>query len=333
MMLVSFVECIDVVGENSSPLNQEQLIAAKESIKQLLADYAERKQEQTEKRKAPDVDDEEEEKLDEEIEKDEECLTQLAELIGRLAKYHKSTFLPYFEELLPSIIDLLQPDRKACERQLALCVLDDVVEFTGKDSLRLFPYFLQHAIAYITDEDPGVRQAAVYGIGIFAQTGGEQFSPMISDVLVRLDAVITSPDARSEKNINATENAISAVGRICEAHSSSVNLAQVLPVWLSYLPVTEDKIESRVIYSLLCSFVEKASSHIIGQGYQNLSKLVRVFAETLGTELVDNTLTLRMVSILKQMQLQLPADVLQNAWSSLTPELQTRIQQAQASNQ
>jgi len=267
-------------------------------------------------------------KLDEEIEKDEECLTQVAELIGRLAKYHKSGFLSYFQELSPAIIELLQPTHKACERQLALCVLDDVVEFTGKDSLPLFPYFLQHAIAYITDEDPGVRQAAVYGVGIFAQVGGDLFAPMIPDILMRLNAVITSPDSRSNTNINPTENAISAVGRICEAHPNSVNLAQVLPVWLSYLPVTEDKIESKVIYNLLCSFVEKASPQIIGPSYQHLSKLVNVFAGTLGTELVDDALTLRIVSILKQMQLQLPPEALQNAWASLTPELQTRIQQA-----
>lgn len=78
---------------------------------------------------------------------------------------------------------------------------------------------------------------------------------------MRLNAVITNPEARNEKNINPTENAISAVGRICEAHPTVVNLAQVLPVWLSYLPVTEDKIESRVIYNMLCSFVEKYVSH------------------------------------------------------------------------
>ena len=55
-------------------------------------------------------------KLDEELEKDEECLSQLADVIGRLAKYHKTAFLGAFEQLLPSIIALLLPDRKACER-------------------------------------------------------------------------------------------------------------------------------------------------------------------------------------------------------------------------
>jgi hypothetical protein len=242
MMLESFVECLDVVENNA--LDQSQLTAAKGCIQQLLEEYKERQEEQAEKRNAPDVDDEEEEKLDEETEKDEECLTQLAELIGRIAKYHKTAFLPYFEQLLPAVVELLQPDHKTYERQLALCVLDDVVEFTGKDSLKFFSSFLQHAITYITDEDPGVRQAAVYGIGIFAQVGGEHIAGAIPDVLMRLNAVITSPDARSEKYINATENAISAVGRICEAHPNSVNLSQVLPVWLSYLPVTEDKIWS-----------------------------------------------------------------------------------------
>lgn len=72
------------------------------------------------KRKAPDVDDEEEEKLDEEIEKDEECLSQLADIIGRLVKYHKSAFIGVFEEILPSILELLKPESKACERYCLL---------------------------------------------------------------------------------------------------------------------------------------------------------------------------------------------------------------------
>jgi len=325
-MLESVVECLDTMRE--AVLNPGQFAATKECMKHLIADYSERKQEQSEKREGPDVDEEEEEKLNEEGEKDDECLSQIGDVIGCIVKYHKSAFLPYFEELLPTVIDLLQPDRSTLERQTALCILDDVVEHTGKDSLKLFPHFLQHYISYISDENPGVRQAAVYGLGICAQVGGDQLAPLIPDILTRLNVAITNADARNEENINATENAISAVGRICEAHAGSLNLTQVLPLWLSYLPVKTDKVESRVIYGLLCSFVEKASTQILGQGYQNLVKIVSVFADVLGTDLVDDTITLRIVTILKQMQQIVPANVMQTAWANLTPEHQLRIQEA-----
>lgn len=325
-MVAALVEAMDIVGENV--LDQSQMALAKDTVKTYLEDYAERMQEQAEKKKAPDVDDEEEDKLNEEVEKDEECLSQIADLIGRMAKYQKSAFLPHFEELFPVVVSLLQPDRKASERQVALCILDDVIEFTGKDASRYFESFLQAAISYITDEDPGVRQAAVYGIGVFAAVGAERFAPFVPDVLQRLNAVVSAPNAREPENINPTENAISAVGRICESQAGVVNLALVLPVWLSYLPVSEDKTEAIIIYNCLCSFVEKASVQLLGNNYEHLPKLFNVFGEALGSDMVNEELTKRIVVILKQMQSQLPREVLQNAWVSLSPQLQTKIQQA-----
>jgi hypothetical protein len=54
-----------------------------------------------------------------------------------------------------------------------------------------------------------------------------------------------------------------------------------------------------------------------------------VFAIILGTELVNEELTNRIISIFKRMQSALPADVIQGTFSSLSPELQKKLQQIQ----
>ena len=70
---------------------------------------------------------------------------------------------------------------------------------------------------------------------------------------------IQSDDAKEDMAaLNATENAISAVTKICKyLESNIVPLDQVLPLWLSWLPVTEDKEEAPHVYSYLCDLIER----------------------------------------------------------------------------
>ncbi len=56
--------------------------------------------------------------------------------------------------------------------------------------------------------------------------------------------------------INATENAISAVTKICK-HIDSVGREEILPLWLSWLPVVEDKEEAPHVYDYLCDLIER----------------------------------------------------------------------------
>ena len=57
--------------------------------------------------------------------------------------------------------------------------------------------------------------------------------------------------------MHATENAISAVAKICRNLESSVPLDTVLPLWFSWLPVVEDKEEACHTYSYLCDLIER----------------------------------------------------------------------------
>ena len=73
----------------------------------------------------------------------------------------------------------------------------------------------------------------------------------------RLLQVIQDSESRSVENVNPTENAISAVTKICKYHGDKVNLTELLPLWLSWLPVTEDEDEACHIYDYLCDLMER----------------------------------------------------------------------------
>lgn len=84
--------------------------------------------------------------------------------------------------------------------------------------------------------------------------------PEAIPLLVR---VIQSPDSRNKENVNATENCISAVGKVMRFRPECVNVNEILPHWLSWLPLNEDKEEAVHTFDFLCDLIERYNwSHL-----------------------------------------------------------------------
>jgi hypothetical protein len=329
-MLESFVKCLDIIGTGF--LDTEQLKKCSACLEAVLNDYIEFITSQNEQKEDGDVDEEEEERMNEEISNYEDAIGSVADIIGRLVKYHGVHFLPHISPIAKIVMDFIKPDARIAERHIALCIVDDIVQYGGKEATAIVPQVMPFYLNYLKESDPAIRQAAAYGLGIFAQAGQEVFAPYVPDSLARLSEACSLPNARSEDYATATENAISSVGRICVAYGNMVSLEQILPVWLHWLPVTQDEEEALMVYNNLCNFIDQAAVKILGPQYEHLPKVVSVFAEILGTSLVDGNLTRRITTIIKGLQ-QLPPEVLQKTWSSLPPEAQAKLQAALTSSQ
>lgn len=326
----ALTECLQALGDNC--LDQEQMGKVIEMVATLIDGIFNRRRERITRRKEEDHDEEEEEKISEEEERDQEIMSQLAEFVGHCVKYCKQSFMPFFDQLVPRVNDMLKPESQASDRQSALCIYCDLVDHMGNASTSYFPNFLHSMMSYVADSDVAVRQAAVYGLGAAVQHGGDYIKPAISEILTRLTQMISSPDSRNEANANPTENAISAVGKIIAYHPGSIDAATAT-TWLSWLPVTEDKIESKVTYNNLCGFIESSNTLVLGQGFENVPKIVSIFGYIVGTDLVDEDLVKRIVRALQQMQSGMPAQVLQGAWAGLSQEQQQKLQQFMAAVQ
>lgn len=77
------------------------------------------------------------------------------------------------------------------------------------------------------------------------------------EALPLLVGVIQAPDSKTKENINATENCISAVGKIMKYRPDCVNVDEVLPHWLAWLPLHEDKEEAVHTFNFLCDLLER----------------------------------------------------------------------------
>lgn len=76
--------------------------------------------------------------------------------------------------------------------------------------------------------------------------------------------IIQDREAKEPRNINSTENAISAVTKIIKFNASRIDIEELLPVWFSWLPVVEDADEAPHIYGFLCDLIEQNNQIILG---------------------------------------------------------------------
>lgn len=318
-------ECIDVCG---NLMTEAQIRSVFEAIKAEIGEREERMKGRLEEKQSEDFDEEEAEKLEVENEKEEEVMAELGEVIGKLAKVHKAGVLRSFSEtLFPIAIQLMHPQKAPHDRQIGLCMLDDMLEHCEGAALPLYQTFLPAMVNYITDSNPSVRQAAVFGIGLCAQFGGPSMGSIILDIFRRLDSVIKHSESRTTENVHATENAISAVAKIIRFQASAVDINQLMPVFLSYLPVNEDEVEARVTYDNLTIFIEQHSSVVLGNNFQNLPQLLNILGTAINTGMVTENTNAKMIEIVKKLVQAVPADAVQQVLAALPQELTAKLTQ------
>ncbi|KAK4380243.1 hypothetical protein RND71_002105 [Anisodus tanguticus] len=324
-MLDALNECVQISGPL---LDEGQVRSIVDEIKQVITASSSRKQERAERAKAEDFDAEESELLREENEQEEEVFDQVGEILGTLIKTFKAAFLPFFDELSSYLMPMWGKDKTAEERRITICIFDDIAEQCGEAALKYYNTYLPFLLEACNDESPDVRQAAVYGLGICAEYGGSVFKPLVAEALSRLNIVIRHPNALQPENVMAYDNAVSALGKICQFHRDSIDSAQVVPAWLNCLPIKGDLIEAKVVHDQLCSMVERSDGELLGPNNQYLPKIVSVFAEVLctGKDLAAEQTASRMINLLRQLQQTLPPATLASAWSSLQPQQQIALQ-------
>lgn len=76
--------------------------------------------------------------------------------------------------------------------------------------------------------------------------------------------VINDSDSKAPSVITVTDNAMSAVARICSAFYSKIDLNIIVPGWIVGLPVTHDKEEAPAVYSWLFKLLKECSSLVLG---------------------------------------------------------------------
>jgi len=181
----------------------------------------------------------------------------------------------------------------------------------------------------------GVRQAAVYGLGVWAEhdvsashTPAEQ--QQVAQLLLN---VVEDPHAFSEDNATASDNAVSALGKLCKRSEEIGNAC--LQRWLSTLPLQNDIEEARSVHKMLVGMVEQTNAALLGAGMERLPDVLIIIGQLLDTSYVEDEVQTRMKGLVKQVAQNLP-QVLQGLpnhpkFASLTAEQRAGLERAVSS--
>eukprot|EP01120_Amphizonella_sp_Union-15-10_P014661 TRINITY_DN719_c0_g5_i1.p1 TRINITY_DN719_c0_g5~~TRINITY_DN719_c0_g5_i1.p1 ORF type:complete len:1091 (-),score=215.26 TRINITY_DN719_c0_g5_i1:123-3395(-) len=325
LMLESYHVSIAIMGDNA--LNEQQIKNVLDTVL-FVFDFLQKKRARRAKnRKEIDIDEDDEVKIAEEEKKEDHTEIELAEVIGALARYNKIGTLPFVPQILTLAHSLIQPSNRAVDRQVGMCFIDDLVEHLGNPQITkaLIEQFLRFYLEYAHDPDTSARQAAVYGLGVFAQNGGTDFAPFLQEAVKKLWEVVMHPDAKDDDNGSATDNALSSLAKIFKFQGSQLPLDKYLAQWLSLLPAVDDSIECIIVHNQLCEFIESAPSLVFGSNYENLSQVLNIFASIIDTPYVDKPVSNRILNILKTILSSLPQPAVQAAFASLSQESQVTL--------
>lgn len=275
-MLVAYytalVESINFLSPNA--LSPTQLQALAETFDCNLKDIYTRI-------KARDNDDDEYtedvEEDDEEL-TDEELLDEINKAITSIFKNCKSNFLPAFQAVVPTITIFIN-DENTNIKLCGLCVVCDVLEHCGSDSVIYKDVFINTVGESITSPHAGIRQAASYAVGAAAQFGGDAYAEFCLACLAFLFKMASVPDARAEENAHATENAVAAIAKVCHRFGSSVpNLDVIIDQWIGLLPIIQDETVAPFAYTFLSELIKSQHVAVANQIPKVIDSIIQALA-------------------------------------------------------
>ena len=90
--------------------------------------------------------------------------------------------------------------------------------------------------------------------------------------------MINSPKARDEAEGFATDNAVSALGKIIlyQPEALGANRGAAVGMLLGYLPVKDDEEEGVKVHACLCSLIERGEPGLFEMPAQTVPQLIRV---------------------------------------------------------
>ena len=254
-MYQCFYESVEVVGPNS--LSPECMAEFIRKVEIDLQRYRGRVDARLKEAAKDEEDLEDSAELLYAIEDDQVLLSDMNKSFHIIFKNQGVSFLPHWERLLPyydSFITSADPS----QRQWALCIMDDMLEFCGPESYQYKDHFVKAIMDGLSDTMPANRQAAAYGVGMAAKNGGEVYAEFVAACIPKLFQVTQFPKAREDDHVFATENACASIAKILHFNGSRVHDPQsIVRKWVGTLPVVYDEMVAPYAYMFLVTLIEQ----------------------------------------------------------------------------
>mmetsp|Transcript_21921 Transcript_21921/g.43521 ORF Transcript_21921/g.43521 Transcript_21921/m.43521 type:complete len:1087 (-) Transcript_21921:464-3724(-) len=301
--------CLDEMGDLAQEcMDQTNVDVIGQSLLKLLKQSATRIRNREQKRSSPDYDVETADWLHRQNSSEDQLNVLVSECVASLMRTHGERFIPTFDTLCPEILRMLAGGSSQESIKVALYMFDDCVEYIGARASVYFPRFLPSLLPHLLSSNCDIRQGAAYGVTVCVEAAPTEFAPYAADAVRLLCMGLEAPESSMQEFAMATDNMATAVGRIAVL----LDKPDLLPVWLSRLPIEHDESERTRNHEQLCSLVESGNNaDVLGESYSNLPKILSVFSWVVDdANDSDGELVQRAVGIMSSMKRTLPAELL-----------------------
>jgi len=320
-------DCLEAVN---CPLSAEQIRVMNELISAIVKESLERRNQLESRRTDVDFDEQENVELEIEHEQEDALINTIYRCIFNAVENTGEAYVESFHHsLFPLFSVMLNPNRKAGEQCIALCVMDGIVQHGGVKARQYVDNYLPITKQYSLSKDVDIRQAALFGIGVCAESLGMKFGAIGEEYLSILLQVITATGSRNEENGPATDNAISSLGRICRSCYKDPPIIQgknMLELWLRMLPLKDDEEEASSVVTMLCDFVDQQNPYLLGANNANLPKIVSIFSQSMNTDVADEKTKKRIKVIMNRLQNSLSPQQMQEAMTLVNEKEKAKMQ-------
>ena len=237
------------------------------------------------------------EDINDKIDEVESVMTSISDFFGALFESHKQLTLELVDEIIKKYLPKYLLDTSSnFEKLLGLLLLGDMAEFLHQELLNnIWNDICTILIKYSPHANYEVRNAACYGLGVFAQYTSQGFIDYGKNIIPAVINVINLPIDKKLKKTDkenlkfARDNAISALGKIIKYHGQefSNELNSLLDLWVNSMPIKQDKEEAKINNNFLLDILMKEPNKILGENNKNLGKIIVTLAEGYQTGATD----------------------------------------------
>ena len=290
---IDLLAALDKILKNSAPniLDDETIGDFKTVMRQVFAEGIKRRKELFASIQEQDEEDVEDIMAEHE---DEECLLiEAVDVIGALLRTQAKFFQIFLQEFLPDFQNLLGDEMGDTEHKIALCVLDDFLEYKPETAVQLFTPISMAMLKFSTSQTYEVMQASCYGLGLCVDLlaadhslcpVGYNVQSFVTTVADNLIGNLTRQHDWREECYHAVANVASCAVKLHRGFRSMLpNEQDLLQAILGVLPIRFDWGEACVVHAYIVLLIQQDTPVL----RMHKPKVIEVLRGLMGTDCID----------------------------------------------
>ncbi|KIJ65152.1 hypothetical protein HYDPIDRAFT_175175 [Hydnomerulius pinastri MD-312] len=227
--------------------------------------------------------DENDEAPEDQAEYDSVLISSAGDLVAALANVLGTDFAQAFGTFFPLISKYYGKNRSLSDKSSAIGCLAEIIAGIKSAITPSTEPLMELFYKALGDSEAEVQSNACFAVGLLVEHSEVDLSPQYLPLLAALRPLFdVAPDATPAR-LNAKDNAAGAVARLIVRNTAAVPLDQVLPVFVSALPLKNDYLENRPVFRALFHLF-RSSPQALGPYFDTL---LAVFSYVLDPSAAD----------------------------------------------